>query len=74
MKYAKVEGYPNLLRNLDTNAIINTDEMASNNYDLIKKRREEENLKISNIEEDLRVLKSSLDEIKTLLKNIKNTF
>jgi hypothetical protein len=43
MKYAKVEGYPNLLRNLDTNAIINTDEMASNNYDLIKKRREEEN-------------------------------
>ena len=37
--YAKVEGHPHLVRDLKSNAIINTDEIALNNYNLIKKRK-----------------------------------
>ena len=45
-RYVKVEGHPHLVRDIQTNAIINTDSQSSNNYTLIKKRREEEKKKI----------------------------
>lgn len=71
-QYAKVEGYPNLLRDLKTNAIINTDTFGSDQYNMLKKRRSSEKLKIENLEQDLQNVKSDLDEIKSLLKEILN--
>lgn len=71
-KYAKVEGHLNLVRDLETNAIVNTDEISSNQYDILSKRKELERKKIENIENDLTTLKSSLEEIKNLLKGISN--
>ena len=70
--YAKVEGHPHLVRDLKSNAIINTDEIALNNYTLIKKRKELEKNKIDSIESELKDLRSSIDEIKELLRGIKN--
>ena len=69
--YAKVEGHPHLVRDLKSNAIINTDEIALNNYTLIKKRKELEKNKIDSIESELKDLRSSIDEIKELLRGIK---
>jgi hypothetical protein len=71
-KYAKVDGHPNLLRDLDTNAIINTDKVSLDSYTIAKKKREEEKNRIERIEEDLNQLKSSIDEIKHLLGKIVN--
>ena len=71
-QYAKVEGYPNLLRDLNTNAIINTDTFGSDQYNMLKKRRSHERLKMENLEQDLQNVKSDLDEIKSLLKEILN--
>jgi hypothetical protein len=71
-KYAKVEGYPNLLRDLSTNAIINTDSFSSDQYTILKNRRKNERNKIEKIEDELDELKSSMDEIKSLLKEIIN--
>ena len=71
-QYAKVEGYPNLLRDLNTNAIINTDTFGSDHYNMLKKRRSNERLKMENFEKDLQNVKSDLDEIKFLLKEILN--
>jgi hypothetical protein len=71
-KYAKVDGHPNLLRDLDTNAIINTDKISSDNYTIVKQKKEEENKRISHIEDDIHQLKTSIDEIKFLLKDILN--
>lgn len=68
--YAKVEGYPNLVRDLDTNAIINTDTIELNNYNLLKNKKSMEKERIDKIENDLSDLKSSIDEIKQLLKHI----
>ena len=70
--YAKVEGHTHLIRDLKSNAIINTDDIALTNYTLIKKRKELEKNKIDSIESELKDLRSSIDEIKELLRGIKN--
>lgn len=72
MKYAKVEGYPNLIRDLKTNAIINTDTIALDNYTIAKNKKEKEFQRIDKIENELIELKSSIEEIKMLLRRIKN--
>jgi hypothetical protein len=70
IKYALVEGHPNLIRDLSTNAIINTDSKASEQYLKTRDRKKEEQKKIYNIESDIEELKSSIDEIKILLKSV----
>lgn len=71
-KYAKVEGHPNLIRDLSSNAIINTDTLSFNQYNLNKQKRETEKQKINKMESDLIELKNSIEEIKLLLKGIAN--
>jgi hypothetical protein len=71
-QYAKVEGHPNLLRDLKTNAIINTDIVSLDHYTIAKRKKEEEVKRIDNLENELSELKSSIDEIKQLLKAFKN--
>ena len=69
-RYAKVEGHPNLLRDLSTNAIVNTDSIASEQYIKTRKRKLHEQEKISNMESEIDEIKSSINEIKQLLRNI----
>lgn len=70
--YAKVEGHSNLLRDLKTNAIINTDKISLDHYSVAKRKKEEEKLRVDKIENELLELKSSIDEIKQLLKVVAN--
>lgn len=72
IKYAKVEGHPNLLRDLSTNAIINTDSISSGHYTMLKNRKISEKTRIDNLESELCELKSSINEIKCLLKGLIN--
>lgn len=69
-KYAKVEGHPNLLRDLSTNAIINTDSIASEQYLKTRKRKLQDQEKISSMECEIEDIKSSIDEIKQMLRNL----
>ncbi len=71
-RYAKVEGYPNLIRDLDTNAIINTDSIESINYDRSRNLRKIKENEMNNIKSDIDDMKSSIQEIKLLLKEILN--
>jgi hypothetical protein len=71
-KYAKVEGHPNLLRDLDTNAIINTDSISSSSYTSSRNRIKEEKESIQKLKTDVEDLKSSISEIKFLLRKIAN--
>lgn len=71
-RYLKVEGYSNIVRDIKTNAIINTDINGLKNYISTKKRKEIENEKINSICNDIEDLKSSIKEIKTLLQDLKN--
>lgn len=72
IKYAKVEGHPNLLRDLSTNAIVNTDSISSGHYTMLKNRKISEKNRIDNLEFELFELKSSINEIKCLLKDLVN--
>lgn len=69
-RYAKVEGHPNLLRDLSTNAIVNTDTLSSEQYIKIRERKKQDSEKMSNMESEIEEIKSSINEIKQLLRNI----
>lgn len=71
-KYAKVEGYPNLLRDLDTNAIINVDSLESDNYERSRKINQRKKEELNIIKSDIVSMKESINEIKDLLGRLVN--
>jgi len=70
--YAKVEGHLNLIRDLKTNAIINTDTVSLDSYAIVKQKKERELQRIDAIENELSDIKLSINEIKQLLKDLAN--
>ena len=71
-EYLKVEGYNNLLRDPDTNSIVNTNMSEYEQYLARRKTKSEENEKVQNLEEELASMKSDIDEIKFLLRSLVN--
>ncbi len=71
-RYVQVDGHPGLIRDLKTNAILNTDTQASSHYISSKERRLKEKEKFKHLEEEVNSLKFSINEIKELLKEIRN--
>ena len=69
-KYAKVEGHPNLLRDLSTNAIINTDSFSSEQYIKTRERKRIEREKLTSMESEIEDIKSSINEIKHMLRKL----
>ena len=70
--YIPVEGNSDLVRDPRTDSIINTNSNAYEQYISQRKRRKLEKEKSLNIEEDLANLKSEMNEIKSLLKELVN--
>lgn len=70
--YLKVEGHNNLIRDPDTNSIINTNMSEYEQYLARRKTKVEENQKVQNLEEELASMKSDIDEIKFLLRSLVN--
>ena len=60
----RVEGYKNLYRN-DNGAIVNTDTIEFNQYKRLKNKRQSE-------KDEIDRLKREIDEIKSMLKDLKN--
>lgn len=72
MKYLKVEGHSNLLRDPNTNSIINNNMSEYEEYLLRRETKNDENRKIQNLESDVANIKDDLDEIKFLLRSLIN--
>ena len=70
--YIPVEGNSDLVRDPRTDSIINTNTNAYEQYISQRKKRKLEKEKSLNIEEDLANLKSEMNEIKSLLKELVN--
>ena len=70
--YIPVEGNADLVRDPKTDQIINTNTSGYEQYIARRKQRKLEKEKSSNIEEDLANLKSEMNEIKSLLKELVN--
>ena len=70
--YIPVEGNSDLVRDPDTNQIINTNTTAYEQYISRRKQRKLEKEKSLTIEGDLASLKNEMNEIKSLLKELVN--
>lgn len=62
-----VEADANLARNVSTNTIVNTNLNEYNKYLFLKKKREEETKSLSQMQNEIEILKTDLSEIKQLL-------
>ena len=71
-KFAKIDGHQNLIRDIKSNAIINTDISEGNNYFLNRQKRKEDEETMNKLKNDIDFLKSSIDEIKSLVKGLKD--
>ena len=67
-----VEGNTDLVRDPNTDQIINTNSSAYQQYINRRQKRKREKEKSLNVEEDLANLKSEMSEIKSLLKELVN--
>lgn len=70
MEKIQVKGHSNLYRDKSSNAILNTDMNAYQNYMESKRIKEEEMKRVDNIENDLNMLKSDINEIKSMLRSL----
>ena len=68
----KVKGHDHLIRDDDTNAILNTNSSEYNQYLSLRAKRQQGTDRIDNMENDLKNLKDDINEIKTLLKALSN--
>lgn len=72
MKYIKVKDKNNLIRDVNSNAIINTDIKGYEEYESNYKRLYNQNQRIDKIETNVNEIKNDLNEIKNLLRNLSN--
>ena len=68
----KVKGHPNLVRDENSNAILNTNSSEYDNYLSLRAKRKHGSERIDNMESDLKSLKDDINEIKTLLRALSN--
>ena len=71
-KYLKVKSEDSLVRDVDSNAIVNQDKNEFDKFLELSQKKYEEKKKFDNMRSDLDSLKEDMDEIKTLLRNIMN--
>ena len=69
-KYLKVKSDISLVRDVDSNAIVNQNKSEFDKLLKLSQKKYEEKRKFDNMRSDLDSLKQDMDEIKTLLKNI----
>lgn len=70
MDFYEMEGHKDLARDPETNAIINVNNLEYTQYLSRRDVKTEKNQKVQTMEEDLANVKSELNEIKSLLKEL----
>ena len=68
-KYLKVKSDVSLVRDMDSNAIVNQNKSEYDKFIKLSHKKYEEKKKFDTMRSDLDSLKQDMDEIKTLLRN-----
>lgn len=71
MKTLKVEGHPNLVRDMNSGAIININSSAINQAKIAKENKKKEKERIDNIENDVNEIKTMLSQLMQLVSDKK---
>lgn len=69
--YYKVKGNANLVRDKNTNAILNINSIEYENYNNISISKEKQNYRLEKIESEISTIKDDLNLIKNLLMDMK---
>lgn len=72
MEYHGVEGHSNLLRDPNTDSIVNVDTLGYEKYVAQREAKNKKNQKVQNIEQEVASMKEDINEIKHLLKELLN--
>lgn len=70
MDYLKVKDHNNLVRDQNTQAILNIDMKEYNNYMKLKQIKENEANRVKKLESDVSDMKDDLTDIKNLLRSL----
>ncbi len=70
MDFYGLEGHKDLARDPDTNAVVNVNTLEYQQYLSRRNVKTEKNYKAQNMEQELANVKSDIDEIKFLLKEL----
>ena len=70
MNFYELDGHKDLARDPETNAVVNVNTLEYTQYLARREVKSEKNDKIQNIEDDFANMKSELNEIKSLLKEL----
>jgi len=63
MEYKKVEGHPGLIRDLESNAVINNDKSAYQNYVQLREQKLREKERLDKLENEVGEIKSLLQKL-----------
>ena len=66
------KGHKDLARDPETNTIVNVNKVSYDQYIASRKAKSEKNQKVQTMEQDLANVKSELNEIKSLLRELIN--
>ena len=72
MDYVKVKNHDHLIRNTQSNCIVNTNKAEYEEYLTRRKLKKSEKSKVENIERDISTLRNEITEIKDLLRSLVN--
>ena len=72
MSYIKVKNNNHLVRNTESNSIINTNKSEYEQYLARKKHKQNESNKVDNLERDISTLRDEITEIKDMLRSLVN--
>jgi len=72
MDYIKVKDNEHLIRNTNSNCIVNTNKAEYEEYLVRRKLKKNEKNKVENIERDISTLRNEISEIKDLLRSLVN--
>jgi hypothetical protein len=74
MKHTKIEGHPDLIRDVKTNAILNNNKSEYEKYIIASQVKKVEKTKVEKIEGEIEYLKDDITEIKNILQTILSKF
>ncbi len=72
MKQSKIEGHPNLIRDMNTNAILNTNKSGYEEYLTMALAKQKEQNKVEDLERNLDTIKEEINQVKSLLLELLN--
>ena len=66
-RFLKVEGHSYLLRDTDSNAIINVDKKGHGKYLALRRLKQKDVARVDSLETDVKELKSDISDIKDMI-------